>query len=470
MKKTVLIFFAFFPVAVFAQQQTVMKIEELSKPGALLGVSSGDAIYERLILSDADLSPNEAVDIPFNILAKSKTPAGLVNFGYHSFFYGMYQAYADHRPFVLSPDMIWLLISQGFARHVNANSEKLRYKFVNFDKKVTLIVLTDKISIRNSTCNNSSLWEEIFPQFTQKIGEHTGQELMDVLSCDFSTTTAVEKVASEITIMEAMKSYFEYVVMTAVCGIPEITLKGTTEDWEKILEKAKKLRQYDLDWWMAEIEPVLEEFVKASKGKIKKDFWRNMFKYHTEKIYGSPKTIDGWIVKFFPYDKDGNRNNLKSLTGAHNLPDEIVKVDFKFQEVFDNGVFVDTPMEFWAGFIGLEQDEKTFALSPQIAWMIRKKDEKNAVLIQKLEAENNTDWGISIRVKEFPKELLSLKVINRISIEFTDNIDIPDEFKNVEVRELELRGQIEPAEIARIKNMFPNSRIIINHDIIANGI
>lgn len=44
----------------------------------------------------------------------------------------MYQAYADHRPFVLSPDMIWLLISQGFARHINANQESMRNELVDF--------------------------------------------------------------------------------------------------------------------------------------------------------------------------------------------------------------------------------------------------------------------------------------------------------------------------------------------------
>ncbi|MDR2564107.1 MAG: DUF4419 domain-containing protein [Prevotellaceae bacterium] len=454
-----------------------MKIEDLSKPESLLRQSSKDAIYERLILSDANLLPdrydrmfllgydvpaNVALNVPFNIIATSETSNELVNFGYHSFFNGMYQAYADHRPFVLSPDMIWLLISQGFARHINADPEKLRSKFVNFNGKVSLIVETDKISMRNPSRSNSRLWEEIFPEFTKQIGKHTGQELIDILSCDFSTTTAVEKVASEITVMEAMKPYFEYIMIYVVCGIPEITLKGTSEDWEKILEKAKKLRQYDLDWWISEIEPLLEEFVKASKGSVNKDFWRNMFKYHTEKKYGSQQTIDGWIVKFFPYDKEGKRNDLKTLTGGDNLPNEIVKVDLKFQEVFDDGTVLTTPLELWAGFIGLQQDEKTFALTPQIAWMIRKKDEENVGLKQKLESESTSDWGIEIRVKEFPKELLSLKEIKRISIEFIDNIVIPDDFKNVKITELKLRGSIEQPEIERIKNMFPDTVIIIN--------
>ena len=31
-------------------------------------------------------------------------------------------AFSDHRPLVLSPDILWLLIAQGFANHVNASS------------------------------------------------------------------------------------------------------------------------------------------------------------------------------------------------------------------------------------------------------------------------------------------------------------------------------------------------------------
>ena len=120
---------------------------------------------------------------------------------------------------------------------------------------------------------DSEQWEGLFPQFTAQIAGHTGEELINTLTADFSTTTAVEKVASEITIMEAMEPYFEFVVVYAVCGIPQITLKGTTEDWEKILEKTRKLEKYDLGWWTKELEPILKEFVHASKGQINKRFW-----------------------------------------------------------------------------------------------------------------------------------------------------------------------------------------------------
>ena len=450
-------------ISTFAQNGTTFKVENLSKPEKLLFIKSYEDIYKGLILSDLKIYPYEIkeknINVPFNIIAKSEAPDSLVNYNYNSFFYGMYQAYANHRPFVLSPDMIWLLINQGFARHVNANQESMRDLFVDFSGKQSLIVKANK-KLEDPTLS----WEEIFPQFTNQISNHTGSNLVETLTCNFSTTTSLEKVASEITIMEAMKPYFEFIVMYIVCGIPEITLEGTPEDWEKVLSKAKSLKGYKLEWWISELEPLLEEFVKASKGEINKGFWRNMFKYHSQEKYGAPNMIDGWIVKFFPYDKKGQRNNLKQLEGTDSLPDEIVKVDLKYQEVYNNTV-TETPLELWAGFVGLEQNKRNFALRPQISWMIRKKDLTNNKVKNKLMADaQGTGFGrgISIRVKEFPSVLLELTEIKKLEIRFINQIDIPDEISKIKIEHLELFGKISKEGIERIKRLLPDSDIKIN--------
>ena len=282
MKNTLFCLFIFCSVSTFAQNGITFKVEKLSKPEELLHLHSPNEIYESLILSDMDIEPYEIeeknIKVPYHIIAKSESPDSLVSFGPNSFFNGMYQAYADHRPFVLSPDMIWLLISQGFARHINANQESMRNELVDFSGKLSLIVREDK-KLEDPTLS----WEKIFPQFTEQISQYAGNHLTELLTCNFSTTTSLEKVASEITIMEAVKPYFEFIIIRIVCGIPEITLEGTPEDWEKLLHKARGLKEYKLDWWISELEPLLEEFVKASKGEVNKDFWRNMFKYHSQK-------------------------------------------------------------------------------------------------------------------------------------------------------------------------------------------
>jgi len=451
---------------VFGQQEVKFKVEELSKPEKLLINRDYNDLYKWLILSDVNMYPYEikkdSIDFPFNIIAKSEAPDSLVLFGYHSFFNGMYQAYADHRPFVISPDMIWLLISQGFARHVSANSEILRKNFVDFDGKLSLIVRNDNLTLNSP----ASSWENIFPEFTKQISKHTGTDLINVLTSDFSTTSPVEKVASQITIMEAMEPYFEFIVIRIVCGIPEITLKGTTEDWQKIYDKTKKLEKYDLKWWTDELEPILTEFIKTSKGEIDEKFWRNMFKYHSQKQYGAPKIIDGWIVKFFPYDKDGKRNNLKQLEGGGNLPEEIVKVDLKYIESFGDTTRT-TPLELWAGFIGLEQNSNDFTLTPKIGWMIRKKDIDNFGLKHQFEKQSTEDFmgsGISIRVQEIPTAIFELKEIKNLEISFTDSILIPDKLKEIKIEKLKLSGKIDKSEIERISKMFPDTELIINRE------
>lgn len=115
------------PLMIYSQKGITFKVEDLQKPVRLLRLSTYSDIYKRLILSDVNLTQRKIdqdnINYPCNIVAQSDASDSLVNFGYHPFFNGMYKAYADHLPFVISPDMIWLLISQGFARHVTNNSE-----------------------------------------------------------------------------------------------------------------------------------------------------------------------------------------------------------------------------------------------------------------------------------------------------------------------------------------------------------
>ena len=48
----------------------------------------------------------------------------------NSFVGAVHLAYSQHYPLVLSPDMLWQCVAQGFSTHVNQNAEKLRHMFV----------------------------------------------------------------------------------------------------------------------------------------------------------------------------------------------------------------------------------------------------------------------------------------------------------------------------------------------------
>jgi hypothetical protein len=293
MKWNIFVLFLLLASPTWAQRKVTFKVEDLIPPNKLLPVAASSKLYHSMITSDDGLSAYEVKQLtkPFeyNIVSQSKDPDSLITFGQHPFFNGMYQAYADHRPFVLSPDMILLLLDQGFARHVKFNAEALRKHFVSHSEKLSLVIVNNKIKLDNP----SSPWEEVFEGFEKEISKHTSKELAKTLTADFTTTTSVTRIATQTALMESVKPYFQFVQITISCGIPEITLEGSPKDWERVLEKAQKMKKYELSWWIDELEPLLKEFIKASKGKADKDFWRNMFKYHTLKVYGSPKSIDG---------------------------------------------------------------------------------------------------------------------------------------------------------------------------------
>ncbi len=422
-------------ITVVASAQVTIKVEDLSKPEKLLPVWK--------------VEPNGNT-LSVNVDADSL----VLYYGMHPFFYGMYDAYAEHRPFVLSPDMVWMLISQGFSHHINANPEKYRDRMVDFQGKKSLVVESNKPL-------EEAEWERLIPKFAEEIKKNTKGTIAETIIADFSTTTSYEQIASEITLMETTKAYFEFVVIYAACGIPEITLLGTTEDWQKVYDKTMQLRSFDLAWWVDELKPILKQFVKASEGDVDTKFWRNMFKWHTQKEYGAPNIIDGWIVKFFPYDKYGKRFDLKTLTRDSSLPDEMAEADVRFVEIFPDGSSAETMIELYGGFVGLEQNPENYALTPKIGWKVVKNDDTPMVERMK----KNTEFGLILKVKEVPEILRKMDSIPSLTLYFRDGVRFPEWMKDVKIDHLNVFGEITKEEQKKLLERCPSSTIRVNNVI-----
>lgn len=437
-KKSLIILLFILTSSWVVSAQVTIKIEELAKPEDLL-------LVRKVAMSENTLSINVNADSLFYF--NDKNP----------FFYGMYDAYADHRPFVLSPDMIWLLISQGFSHHINANPEKYRDRMVDFSGKLSLVVESDRPL-------DSAQWEVLIPQFAEEIKENTRGTIAETIISDFSTTTNFELIASEITLMEITKPYFEFVVMYVACGIPEVTLLGTTEDWQKIYDRAMQLRSYDLDWWIDELEPILKQFIEASKGKADDQFWRNMFKWHTQEEYGAPNIIDGWIVKFYPYDKDGKRFDLKTLTIESNLPNEKAEADVLFIEINEDGSTTETMIELYGGFMGLEQNPETFALTPKIGWEVMKKIDEDSVYFAKMKKQLRQEGRIALKVKEIPEVLCKIDTIRVLDLRFKDEVYFPEWMKGKQIQRLWVYGKISTSEKLKLLSWYPSAWMITIND------
>ena len=132
-------------------------------------------------------------------------------------------AFANHYPLTISPNHMWMCIAQGLSSHVSANADKLRKMFVQHEGKETLNVRRDDF-VKGSPSNP---WPEVFDEFSEQIHLYVGAETHDLLTPEFSTTGPNEKAAAPVVLMDTLKNYFE-----TLCGIPEITLEGTVDDWQ----------------------------------------------------------------------------------------------------------------------------------------------------------------------------------------------------------------------------------------------
>lgn len=439
----------------FVVDENLAPIEEIVPMESLL--QSGDKALRRIFHDEgvpgdthAMIARSFADDEKFFIIT-----------GKDVFFQTVVRAYAEHRPLVLSPDMMWVLVSQGFARHVNAHSEQMRHQLVSHDEKMDLVVQSEK-----DLLSKDADWEKLMSDFTAQINDNTKGDIAQTITADFSTTGATERITSQITLMETMKSYFDYVVHYLACGIPTITLTGTPQDWQKVVEKTQQLEKYGVGDWTKNLIPILTEFVNASEGKPNQAFWQKMVKKHRpNKLQGGgcssghPTELDGWILKFFP---DENGKTLDQVPHTHKMPSERVYVDFKYQIISpaDGTVLSETPLQLVAGFIGADVDLKTGAMKPKMGWVVRQMEGNDSIVkrLQKMDGERSL-FGIELRVNKVPEHLAQLPHIKKLILSFTNEVELPDWFFNLQIDNLTIYGEIKKVTEDAIWKSFPHARI-----------
>ena len=116
---------------------------------------------------------------------------------------GFYTAHANHYPIRIKPDDIWLIIIQTFSTHINTNSERLRGMFVSFEgKKEISIKYENLVSIKQV---DKKIAEDFSLKINEELKKFLGDELINVLTPEFSTTTNDSKIVCKLTIMDAFK-------------------------------------------------------------------------------------------------------------------------------------------------------------------------------------------------------------------------------------------------------------------------
>ena len=286
----------------------------------------------------------------------------------HSFIYAAHEAFSKHLPLEISPDIIWSLIVQGVSTHINFNSEKYRDKLVFHSDKKTLTVIGD------GTFN----WPEILKQFEAFIRENSNKEFVETVCTSFSTSTPINRVINQISLMDCLQSYYAYEGID-ICGIPEVYIKGTEEDWLKIVEALDRFDFDDLDWWLSPLKETLTQILKTVQGKGSKLFWNSFYKYTDYGSCAGGEQITGWINHFFPYswrpkvddnlveDSKFLRSDFTCLR-LRTLDEGLAKVPIKWDHFGEEIHF-----NIYGGFVGVSQSKETYALKPELGWFVTKK-------------------------------------------------------------------------------------------------
>jgi hypothetical protein len=233
--------------------------------------------------------------------------------------------YNHHHKLVLRPEHIWACIQTQFAIYVNKYPEHLRSKFVSHEGKEELTVITGNAEL-------PGMGGMAFELVKLMKGFLNDERLVEWMLPAFSTTTDQDKMVFSAIAMGTMQNYFSYKILS-MCGLPEVTLLGTIDDWKLIKSRVNKLLEYDFDFeveekkkfiaglfsrsktekkiknnffmkrWRDMLIPVLDKLIETAEGKPDYYWWNQIC--HYEGGGSGPAYICGWICTFNVFDEHG---------------------------------------------------------------------------------------------------------------------------------------------------------------------
>ncbi|KAJ6568788.1 hypothetical protein B0H19DRAFT_687517 [Mycena capillaripes] len=246
----------------------------------------------------------------------------------NGFVHTVITAYNKHHNLIVRPDDVWITILTQFNFFVNANAELLRASFVAHEGKKELTVQEEAPKY---AMDFASMARQMVDLLAGVVVDPT---LRAWVMPDFSTTTLKDKTVGAIVMMATLKSYFEYVFESIECGIPRVTLDGTQADWQSILSRLEKLKEYGIETtaWYHLLVPVISRFVAAFDSPDKPanvDFWQKVA--HFVPGGSGPSFYSGWISAFCAFNEEGKWIGLplkEHVPQTFSPPDSLTAKDF----------------------------------------------------------------------------------------------------------------------------------------------
>lgn len=288
-------------------------VDNVVKNNSLLETYDSKAVIENFIGTNVTYFPHEN-DSLLKLVPISGN--GLIN--------TINLCYGQHRPLVLTPDIIWFTIAQGVSTHINKDFKNLEGKLFNKNKPKSLRVRNDSLEY------GEKHWQDLIRALTDSTKKYTQDDMFSFLAPKFSTTTEEIYTAYQANILYGYKKAFTY-VGEGGCGIPYITVTGTKKDWIDIKSSLPKLNELGLDYWAKELEPIIDQFISLYNNDIDELFWKNIYKEFLD--YGE-YSISGWIIKFYPYMEVLGNGTYDEEKGMMKIKHEFKKNEFLFGDKY----------------------------------------------------------------------------------------------------------------------------------------
>ncbi len=285
----------------------------------------------------------------------------------------IFKAYSEHIPLKLRPDDIWLSILIAFGKYVKDHSEELRDHIVSHQgiKEV-------EVKYEYDPDNLEAHWFNMTNLIMDKMKENVKDGIVEWSTPNFTTTTDKDKFIANFSLMSGFRKFFSY-GGSLCCGLSEVTLEGTSNDWKELIRKAEKLYEFNdknLSDWADLLIPVLQEFVNVFDMKINEDFWQRVCTYK-DRGSGGEKYFRGWFLVFCPFSNNGkyilnpidkvNEDHVYGNVADDELGDAEVEVDVIFN---NNGVKLTYTL--FGGVMMTQYDKINNVLSPACDYLVIK--------------------------------------------------------------------------------------------------
>lgn len=198
-------------------------------------------------------------------------------------------AYSRHRNVVLNPHDVWFIVLNEIADYVNAHSDECSAIFTNgmTGKKTVITVPTSDVTEIDPTLIVAEL-NNYFPAYA--------------FIPSLSTAGKPEMTAMCAALSGGVQRYYQY--MTFMCGIPEVKVGGTAEDWQTLLGMTAEIAMMfktagvrDMVLYLVRVADILDQIQRSFFMDLT-EFWKDIF---TQKNVGSggQLNVNGWFTKLY---------------------------------------------------------------------------------------------------------------------------------------------------------------------------